>query len=318
MSHSDSQPDDADVARDPQAASDSDAVTEDLSRKSAIENEETELLSQSGNPDLGPLEGGRWRPVRPDELLKKPRAGVDEETIDSPADSKQAVQLERRQELEHKLRENPTDLDGFLELASIYREEERPLEAKRLLTQAAQIFPEEERVRYQLEEAILARSLQQFREVSELAHRLKTAEAQRELERSRSDWACRRIDVCRARLERDPTQTTLRMALAEAKFDAELFEDSFAEAGRLLELDEFAPAAHFLRARCLIAIGKDLAAMKELRAVALRKAVIAPTRLKRPALKMLNELSEKLGLDATGQQYREHLERMESSGSDHA
>src|SRR6056297_1128963 len=181
---------------------------------------------ETGNPNLGPLEGGRWRPVSPDELLRKEAAPGKDESADRERSPRPAVQLQRRQELEHKLKTNPTDLDGFLELAAIYRHEHRPLEAKRLLSQAAEIFPEDEQVRFQLEEAILARSWQQFREVTDLAQRLNTAEAHREWERSRSDWACRRIDVCQARLQRDPSQVGLRLTLAEARFDAELFEDA--------------------------------------------------------------------------------------------
>jgi hypothetical protein len=266
---------------------------------------------ETGNPNLSPLEGGRWRPVSPDELLRKEAAPAEDEPVDQEHSSRPAVQLQRRQELEHKLKANPTDLDGFLELAAIYRNEHRPLEAKRLLGQAAEIFPEDEQVRFQLEEAILARSLQQLREVTDLAQRLNTAEAHRELERSRSDWACRRIEVCQARLQRDPSQVGLRLTLAEARFDAELFEEAFEEAGRLLELDEFSPAAHFLRARCLMALGKDLDAMKELRAVAMRRAVVAPDRLRLASLNLLCDLAEKLHLEATGQQYREQLQRLE-------
>lgn len=273
-----------------------------------------ERIVDTGNPDLSPLEGGRWRPVSPDELLRKNVAAPDD-LSEPEREQRRAVQLERRQELEHKLKANPTDLEGFLELAAIYRREQRPLEAKRLLKQASQIFPDDENVRFQLEEAVLARSLQQYREVSDLAARLKTPEADRELERSRSDWAMRRIEVCQARLQRDPSQVALRMAMAEAQFDAELFEESFDDAGRLLELDEFAPQAHFVRARCLLALSQDMAAMKELRAVALRRSVIAPENLRHTSLKLLCDLADKYSLDATGQQYRAHLNRLEQASA---
>ncbi|MCO8120476.1 hypothetical protein NHH03_01910 [Stieleria sp. TO1_6] len=235
---------------------------------------------------------------------------------DSNQDTQQpVVLLERRQELEHKLKANPTDLEGYLELAAIYRTEERPLEAKRLLQQAAKIFPDEESVCWQLEEAVLARSLQQYREVSDVATRLKSVEGDRALERSRSDWACRRIEVCQARLERDPSQVALRMALAEAKFDAERYEEAYEEAGRLLELDEFTAPAHFIRARCLIALGKDLPAMKELRAVALRRAVVSAPRLRIASLKLLCDLAKKLTLDASESEYREQLKRAEAAAA---
>ena len=291
---------------DPDAQTASSARDQTPARESSVD---------SGNPDLSPLDGGRWRPVSPGELLRKQVVDPNQDLDEDQQEQRRTVQLERRQELEHKLKANPTDLDGFLELAAIYRSEQRPLEAKRLLQQATQIFPDDERVLYQLEEAILARSLQQYREVSDLASRLKTPEADRELERSRGDWAMRRIEVCRARLARDPSQIQLRLAMADAKFDAEMFEESFADAGHLLELDEFSPQAHFLRARCLLALGKDLPAMKELRAGALRRSVVAPESLRHASLKLLCDLADKLSLPATGQQYHAHLKRLQATST---
>lgn len=267
--------------------------------------------AHAANPDLGPLDGGRWRPVSPEELLRKNVGDTDES--EDQKERRVAVQLERRQKLEQKLKSNPTDLDGFLELAAIYRSEERPLEAKRLLKQAQQIFPDNLDVRFQHEEAMLARSLQQLREVTDLASRLRNVDADRELVRSQHDWACRRIDVCKARLSRDPSQLSLHLSLAEAKFDAELFEESYAEAGKLLKHDQFAPQAHFIRARCLLALNKELPAMKELRAVSLRRAVVAPAKLRIASLKMLWELAEKLELEETGSHYQAQLNAIEAS-----
>lgn len=148
--------------------------------------------------ELNPMEGGRWRPVRPEELLRKNVAvePIGEESTDQ---SRPKVRLERRQELEHHLKSSPTDLDAFMELGRIYRSEDRPLDARRVFQQALQIFPEEQELLWEYEEATLARSLQQLREVTELARRLDTAETERELKRSQNDWACRRMDVCRAR-----------------------------------------------------------------------------------------------------------------------
>ncbi|MEL6110405.1 MAG: hypothetical protein AAFU85_30735 [Planctomycetota bacterium] len=280
----------------------------DSNGSSPAELRSEEAPISAGNPSLSPLDGGRWRPVSPDELLRKNAPEPESEGQPEPP-----VQLERRQTLEQKLKSNPTDLEGFLELAAIYRAEQRPLEAKRLLKQASQVFPEDESVRFQLEDAILARSLQQLQEVRDLAQRLNSPEADRELERARSDWACRRIEVCQARLLRDPEKVALRLALAEAKFDAELFEDALEDAGTLLEHDELFAAARMIRARSLIARGDDLGAMKELRAVAMRRAVPAPASHQIGSLKMLCELAERHALDATLHHDRELLTRAEAS-----
>ena len=174
--------------------SDANPIKPSGNHSSTREGSSSEGSSSAGNPSLSPLEGGRWRPVSPDELLRKPVSSPDAAMDEQELQQRPVVRLERRQELEHKLKANPTDLEGFLELAAIYRSEQRPLEAKRLLQQASKIFPDDQNVTFQLEEAILARSLQQYREVVDVASRLKTPETDRELERSRSDWAMRRID----------------------------------------------------------------------------------------------------------------------------
>ena len=109
------------------------------------------------------------------------------------------VKLQRRQELEQLIRDRAIDVELYLELAALHRAEDRPLEARRLLQQALQLDKDDPRVLWEFEEATLARSLQQYREVSDLAARLNTPEVDRELKRSQTDWANRRLEVCRAR-----------------------------------------------------------------------------------------------------------------------
>ena len=123
-------------------------------------------------------EGGRWRQVRFEELSNTPIgehcAVAPKTTAKSAVASNPKIHLERRQELEHHLKNSPTDLDAYMELGRIYRGDNRPLEAKRIFEQARQIFPEEQELLWQYEEAVLARSLQQYREVNDLAARLDT------------------------------------------------------------------------------------------------------------------------------------------------
>ncbi len=259
-------------------------------------------------PDLGPMEGGQWRPVRPEELLRR-NQGPDEFEENSAPRAK--VTLERRQQLEQHLRASPTDRDAYLELAAIYRSEDRPLDAKRTLQHATQTFPDDERLLWELEEATLARSLQQFREVSDLAGRLNTSEADRELKRSQNDWACRRIDVCRARLKRDPSKSQLHVVIGEAMLDAEMHEEALDELHEAVKDDEFAPQAHLIRGRCLLALGKDLEAMAALRAATMRRAVPAPLRIKIAGLRLLCDTAERMGVHLTLERYRQQLQQAE-------
>lgn len=270
----------------------------------------------TGAADANPMGGGRWHQVRVEELTSKPFER--EETTDAKgadastnAEPKPKLRLERRQELEHHLKESPTDLDAFMELGRIYRTDNRPLDAKRIYQQAIQIFPDNQDLLWEYEEAILARSLQQLREVSELAQRLDTIETERELKRSQDDWAYRRMEVCRARLGRDRSLTHLRVALAEAMLDAGIYEGSIEELEQVFENDELSPAAYLIQGRCLLAMGKDVEAMTALRAAALRRAVVAPIRTRIAALKLLCEAADRLGVELTLATYRQQLEHAE-------
>jgi len=257
------------------------------------------------------MEGGRWRPVRPDELLRK-NVPVQQSLVEKPvAQPQPKVHLERRQQLEHHLKSSPTDLDAFFELGRIYREENRPLDARRVFHQALQIFPEDQKLLWEYEEATLARSLQQLREVTELAKRLKTLEAERELKRSQNDWACRRMDVCLARLARDASQTQLRVTLAEAMYDAGIYEGAIDELESVLDNDDLSPMAYLIRGRSLLAMGKDVEAMESLRAASLRRSVVAAPRIRVIALRLLCETAERLGVTLTLTMYRRHLQQAE-------
>jgi tetratricopeptide (TPR) repeat protein len=261
--------------------------------------------------ELNPMEGGRWRPVRPDELLRKDSSieqSLESETRDK---SPPKVELKRQQELEHHLKDSPTDLDAFFELGRIYRAENRPLEAKRVFQQALKVFPDEQELLWEHEEAVLARSLQKLREVTELSKRLDTAETQRELKRSHDDWAARRIDVCLARLHRDPSQPNLRVALAEAMLDAGMYEGAIEELESVLDHEELSPTAYLIRGRCLLAMRKDIEAMASLRAASLRRSVVAPPRTRVIALRLLCETAERLGVTLTLAHYRQQLEQAE-------
>ena len=262
---------------------------------------------------------GHWKLVRADELLQRPI-----EPLSGPADQLEPqdadapkVELNRRQELEHHLKESPTDLDAFMELGRIYRAENRPVDARRILEQAVEIFPDDQDLLWEYEEAVLARSLQQLREVSELASRLKTADTNRELKRSQDDWAHRRMEICRARLNRDPSLTHLRIVLAEALHDAGMHESAIEELEAVLENDELSPTAFFIQGQCLLAKGKDIEAMASLRSAAMRRSVVAPVRLRIAALRLLCDTAEKLGIPLTLQQYQQHLQMAEQELAKH-
>ncbi len=230
---------------------------------------------------------------------------------DSTDDDPKKVKLLRRQELERRLKSNPTDSDGFLELAAIYRSEERPLEAKRLLEQAKKIFPDNETIVWEYEEALLARSLQLYREVHDLNTRLDTSETARELKRSEQDWCGRRIEVCKARLARHPKMKHLNIVIAEALLDTDEAERAIVFVDQILDVDELSPQGYLIKGKALLALGKDADAMAALRACGIRRAVSAPPKIKVHALRLLCETAERLGVKLTLERYQHLLQNVE-------
>lgn len=264
-------------------------------------------------PPLSPLEGGRWRPVRPEELLRR-GDGVSSVCSDAPRSTQPT--LERRQELERYLRDQPADIDSYLELAAIYRNANRATEATRVLKQALKVEPDHPLVLWQLEEASLARALQHLRDVREVAERLHSPEAQQELERAQIDWANRRAEVCRSRLGRDPSLTHLRVVLAEALRDLGQNDEAIEALRPALRDDTEAPLAYLIFGNCLQAAGQDLEALAAWRACALRRAVPAAQRIRVAALRAAIDLAERLGLGASLALYRQSLRQCQSDSGD--
>ena len=217
------------------------------------------------------------------------------------------VRRQRRQELEHHIRSCPTDVELYRELAEIYRKDQRPQESARVLDEAVRMFPDNESLLWDLEEAKLARSLQQYREVSDLASKLQTSEVERELKRSKNDWAYRRIEVCQARLARDPSLTQLHFVLAEAYYDCGQCEDAIKQLEPLEGTDEYAPQAFLLKGKCLLELGRDGEAMSSLRRSALRRSVPAPLPIRVAGLRLLCQTAERLEVDLTHAHYRSQL-----------
>jgi thioredoxin-like negative regulator of GroEL len=217
----------------------------------------------------------------------------------------------RRQQLEKLIRECAVDVEVYLELAAIHRAEDRPLEAKRVLKDALQLSKNDERVLWAYEEAVLARSMQQLREVSDLAARLNTAEVQREVTLSKNDWANRRLEVCRARLARDPEKHHLRLVLAEAMMDLEMYHDACDALLPCLSIDNFIAPARLIQGKCLFALGDLLGALAAYRAGALRRSVTAPAKYRVPSLAAACDIAKQLGLPLSYERYVHALELAE-------
>lgn len=242
-----------------------------------------------------------------------PRSEHDGDDDDAPdaKDSSSTGPL-RRQELERHLQDHPADLSACVELASLYRQENRPADAVRVLRKASAFHSDDHDFLWAYEEALLARSLQQLQEVGALATRLKTVEVEEEKQRCEVDWARCRVDVCRARLRRDAGNQHHRLTLVHALKELERFDDAIREAETAAKDVRLAPAAHLLRAQCLEATGKRFESLPAYRAAAMRRCTPAPARIRVRAMRAALNIAETLGLDLSAQRYRTALQRAEA------
>lgn len=159
------------------------------------------------------------KPLKADDLLIRQTPVELErwsEAREGTGSTASPIRLERFQELEQTLRNNPVLSEPYVELARIYLQQERWLDAKRVLDAAAELFPSEEAVLHLREEAQLARSLQLLSYAEAEYKRGANVLTEKELMRSRLDLNAVREKVCRARLARHPEQLALTIPLAEA------------------------------------------------------------------------------------------------------
>ena len=93
-------------------------------------------------------------------------------------------------------------------------------------------------------------------------------------------------------------------------------EDAIKELSRVLYVDEHSSHAHLILGRALLATGKDAQAMTALRAASLRRAIVAPMRVRVAALRLLCETARRLGVELTLTRYRESLHQAERELAD--
>lgn len=150
-----------------------------------------------------PVESDQWE-SQSDRLERQAQANAPQ------------ITLERFQTLERVIRDNPLHTEPYLELAKIYLQEQRWVDARRVLDMAFARFPEDEEVNFLREEAQLARALQ-LHSMAEAEHTAEpTSLTAESLERSRVQLNVLRQHVCLSRLERHPERFELYLPLSIA------------------------------------------------------------------------------------------------------
>ncbi len=126
------------------------------------------------------------------------------------------IPLARYQTLERVIRDSPITVDPYVELAKIYLQTQRWMDAKRILDLAIEKFPDDEQANLLLEEAQINRSLQLLEEAKKAHAAEPTRLTLEAIERCNLELNVLREKICRKRLERQPSQTELFIPLAIA------------------------------------------------------------------------------------------------------
>lgn len=189
-------------------------------------------------------------PLSPKDLLMRPKYDEDGEPVTSVSDSLgREVPLERFQTLEKVVRDSPITVDPYIELATIYFEQKRWSDVRRVIELALAKFPEDEQANYLHEESQLLRSLELYNG-AKAAHEAEPTRLTLEpLERSKLEVNVLREKVCRARLARHPEQLELNLTLATALENLGQVE----EATKCLEA---AATSESIRAEASLRLGK--------------------------------------------------------------
>ena len=254
------------------------------------------------------------KPLKPDDLLlRKTPVELERwsETRDAQGRAFRPIRLERFQELEQTLRNNPVMADPYIELARIYLLQERWADAKRVLDRAAELFSSDESVLYLREEAQLARSLQLLSFAEAEARRNPNDISDKELVRARLDLNAMRERVCRARLARHPEQLELTIPLAEALEGLDRSEEAIDYLQKASHDPDLRASASLKLGEILEKTGRVTEALSAYRRAALFRIPPPSDAIKLSALSRAAELALKYRLTDSAKRYVAMLQELE-------
>lgn len=255
------------------------------------------------------------KPLKPEDmLLRSTPVGTDRwsKSIDPNSGTQpNPIQLERFQELEQTIRNNPVSSAPYIELARIYLHQERWVDAKRVLDRAAELFSSDENVLFLREEAQLARSLQLLSHAEAEYRAEPTILTEKELTRSKLELNAIREKVCRARLERHPHQLELTIPLAEALEGLDRSSESIEYLQKAATEPGLRAAACLKLGEVLERTGRVTDALSAYRRAALFRAPPTTTAIQVAALTRAAELSFQTRMIDSAHRYIEMLQQIE-------
>lgn len=290
-------PDDADAARTIAML-----VTARSRQRHGLPSDRTELLGEDGH-----RMSRTTRPAKPRSLLRIDEGRRPRELPPSSADGKRTP----IQQLEAAVREFPSDVVLYLQLAPMYLEKGRDYDAEKLLAKALTETDNEPRVRELFEDVTMQR----------LGKKIQQAQLRVEVdntEESRADLAdlCAKrdrleIDIFTNRAKANPDDTQLALELGRRLRQAGRTRDALPHFERALKDELLESAAAYELAECSLSLRDVPAATRNL-----RRAIDAATRpadaaVRKKALWRAAEIASQMRLPALARGYLKPLLQLE-------
>lgn len=253
------------------------------------------------------------KPLTPEDLLIRETPSDDLRWGTSPDAAETvvtSVTLQRFQELELAIKNNPIHVDPYLELARIYLKNRRWNDAKRVLDRAAQQFTKNEEVITLREDAQLGRSLELYNEAEAAYKSEPTVLTQEPLQSSKLELNSLRERVCRARLERHPERLELLVPLAVALENLGSVEEAIKCLRQAAEQPKLRATASLHLGYLYTRARRIPDALSSFRRAALFRVPPPSEATKREALAAAADLSQRHGLIDSARRYVAYLVEM--------
>jgi tetratricopeptide (TPR) repeat protein len=242
-----------------------------------------------------------------DSLILRPKLSSIEEKLDSASEGSRRIALLEYQELEQLIKSSPADPLPYLQLAKIYRSQNRWKDVLRVLNAGVQFNPEHELLVETREDWLFESARVAFDEASREYAKQPSKEAELDRQGCLIKLANEQLQLCCNRLQRHPDQMALEVGWGEALMILGKFNEAVEHLERAITVPVLRSEASLKLGRCRQAMGQVLEALSHFRVAAFFRA---PPPSKTVAMESLTaglNLAEQLRLKDAAIQFAEKL-----------
>jgi tetratricopeptide (TPR) repeat protein len=221
-----------------------------------------------------------------------------------------SIPLQRSQELEQAIKHSPAVVEPYIELAQIYLQQERWVDARRILEAGRQNCPENETVLLLHEDLMLTLSTQLLENAKkELAQR-PCDDTRYAREQAEINLINERIRVCRERYHRNPDQKDILITWAIALRQQQKYDEAIALLTQATKDLSLRARASLQMGMCHQALERPLDALSSFRRAALFRSPPPDPKVASVALELAAALAEENGLIDSSIYYLENLVKL--------